>query len=145
MSYNIEQINGGNLSLASAGLAAGTTTGTFKTQNTLAYIINAIFKSKSATDNLAFSAGHAAVTAGKAALFAVWIDAAGAVTTTQSVIVDAADNVPVPATVSNKALVGLIKVVTDGSTTFTPGTTGLAASGVTATYLNCACMPGSSQ
>ena len=39
----------------------------------------------------------------------------------------------------------LIKVATDASTTFTPGTTDLGASGVTDTYYDCMDMPGSAQ
>lgn len=146
MSFNLEQANSGYASITSAGLAAGTTTGTFKTSNTLTFINDGVFKSKSATDNLTFSSGHTAVTASKACLFGVWIDASGNVTTSQGPIVNAGDPCPVPsAPAASVTLVGLIKVTTNSSTTFTPGTTGLAASGVTAAYSNCYRMPGSAQ
>lgn len=143
MSYNIEQANSGYLSLTSAGLAAGTTTGTFKTANTLTFTNNGVFKSKSATDNLTFSSGHTALAANQACLFAVWIDASGNVTTTQGPIQTSGDPCPVPTqSTANVTLVGLIKVVT--TAVFTPGTTALGT-GNTATYLNCMDMPGSAQ
>ena len=145
MSYNIEQSNSGYLSLTAAGLAEGTNSATFKTVNTLAYTSNGVFKSKGATDNLTFSTGTA-LAASQACLFAVWIDASGTVTTTQGPIVAAGDPCPVPSqTTAGTTLVGLIKVTTDSSTTFTPGTTDLGASGITHANSACMDMPGSAQ
>lgn len=143
MSYNLNEANGGYLSLAAAGLAEGTNSGKFKTVNTVAYTADGVFKSLSGTDNLSFSTGHKALAASQACLFAAWVDAAGNVTTTQGPIVVAGEDCPVPATVGGVALLGLIKVTTDGSTTFTPGTTDLGASGVTDAYYDCSVMPGS--
>jgi hypothetical protein len=143
MSYNIEQANSGYLSLTAAGLAAGTTTGTFKTTNTLTFTNNGVFKSKSATDNLAFSSGHTALAANQACLFGVWINTSGTVSTTQGPIQTSGDPCPVPSqATANTTLVGLIKVVTTAS--FTPGTTALGT-GNTATYFDCMDMPGSAQ
>lgn len=142
MSYNLEEANGGYLSFTSAGLAEGTNANTFKTTATLTYTANGVFASKNATDNLTFSSGATVVPVSSACLFAVWINAAGTVTTTQGPIVGAAEDCPVPATVGGLTLVGLIRVVTDGSTTFTAGSTDLGASGVTDTYYNCSVMPG---
>jgi hypothetical protein len=140
--YNLEGINSGFVSLTAAGLAAGTTTGTFKTANTLTFTNNGIFKSKSATDNLTFSTSTA-LAANQACLFAVWINASGTVTTTQGPIVASSDTCPVPTqTTANVTLVGLIKVVTTAA--FTPGTTALGT-GNTATYLDCMDMPGTAQ
>lgn len=146
MSYNIEQSNSGYLSLTAAGLAEGTNANTFKTTNTLAFTNNGVFKSKGATDNLAFSTGHTALAASQACLFAVWINASGTVSTTQGPIVTAGDPCPVPSQVTaGTTLVGLIKVTTDSSTTFTPGSTDLGASGITDVYSDCMDMPGSAQ
>ena len=142
MSYNIEQSNSGYLSLTAAGLAEGTNSATFKTVNTLAFTNNGVFKSKAATDNLTFSTGTA-LAASQACLFAVWINASGTVTTSQGPIQAAGDPCPVPGQVTaNTTLVGLIKVTTDSSTTFTPGSTDLGASGVTDVYYDCMDMPG---
>ena len=146
MSYNAEQLNSGFLSLTAAGLAEGTNAATFKTVNTLTFTSNGVFKSKSATDNLTFSSGHTALAASQACLFGVWVNASGTVSTSQGPIVASGDPCPVPgAPAASLTLVGLIKVATDASTTFTPGTTDLGASGVTDTYYDCMDMPGSAQ
>ena len=145
MSYNIEQSNSGYLSLTAAGLAEGTNSATFKTTNTLAFTSNGVFKSKGATDNLTFTAGTA-LAASQACLFAVWIKGSGTVSPTQGPIVAAGDPCPVPTQVTaGTTLVGLIKVTTDSSTTFTPGTTDLGAAGITDVYSDCMDMPGSAQ
>jgi hypothetical protein len=145
MSYNLEQINSGYVSLTAAGLTEGTNAATFKTANTLTYTNNGVFKSKNATDNIAFSTGHTTVGQYQACLFGVWIDVDGNVTTSQGPIVTAGDPCPVPgAPAANRTLVGLIKVTT-GATTFIPGTTDLGAVGVTDTYSDCMVMPGSAQ
>lgn len=147
MSYNLEELNGGYVSLTSAGLgeSAGTAA-KMKTTATLTYTINGVFKSLSAADDLAFSAGHTTIPASSACLFAVWADgsadSAAAVSTTQGPIVASGDPCPVPPLASGKALIGLVKVATDGSHTFVPGTTDLGAAGITDTYYNCMVMPG---
>jgi len=145
MSYNIEQANSGYLSLTAAGLAEGTNANTFKTVNTLTYTSNGIFKSKAATDNLAFTAGTALGNS-QACLFAVWITSGGTVSTTQGPIVAAGDPCPVPGQVTaGTTLVGLIKVTTSSAATFTAGSTDLSATGITAAYSDCMDMPGSAQ
>ena len=145
MSYNIEQINSGYMALASGALAAGTNAGSFKTTATVPFLVNGVFKSLSATDNLTFTAGHTALGNSQACVFAVWVDGSGTVTTTQGPIVNNGDNCPVPAQkTAGTVVIGLIKVVTSSSQTFTPGTTVLGT-GNTATYINVALMPGSAQ
>ena len=145
MSYNLEQANSGFASYTAAGLAAGTNAGTFKTQNTLAYTNNGVFKSKAATDNLAFSSGHTALGNSQACLFGVWINASGTVSTSQGPIVAAGDPCPVPtAPAGSVTFVGYIKVSTSSSQTFTPGTSTLGT-GNTAAYADCARVPGTAQ
>jgi hypothetical protein len=143
MSYNIAEINSGFVSLTAAGLAEGTNSATFKTVNTLTFTNNGVFKSKAATDNLTFSTGTA-LAASQACLFGVWINTSGTVTTTQGPIVAAGDPCPVPAqATANTTLVGLIKVTTSSSATFTPATTDLSATGITDDFYDCMVMPGS--
>jgi len=145
MSFNIEQINSGFVSLTSAALGGGTNAGTYKTTATLTYTSNGIFASKGATDNVAFTAGHAALGNNRACLFGVWINAAGDFRTSQGPIVAAGEPCPVPgAPASNLTAVGLIKVSTGAAQTFTPGTSTLGT-GNTATYQNVMVMPGSAQ
>ena len=144
MSYNLEQANSGFASYTAAGLAEGTNANTFKTTNTLTYTSNGVFKSKAATDNLAFTAGTA-IPANSSALIGVWINAAGTLSTSQGPTVAAGDPCPVPtAPAANLTFVGYVKIVT-GAATFTPGSTDLSASGVTATFADCARVPGTAQ
>ena len=142
MSYNLNQSNGGFESLSAAGLAEGTNANTFKTANTLVYTSDGVFKSKNATNNIAFSAGHAVVPASSTCLFGVWIDAAGTVSTSQGSIVPSGDPKPFPtAPAADLTLVGLIQVTTNGSTTFTAGSTDLGAGGVTDAFFDTSRMP----
>lgn len=146
MSYNIGQINSGFVSLSAAGVAEGTNANTYKTTNTLTYTSNGVFKSKAGTDNVAFTSGIGTVPPSSAALYAVWIDGSGNLSNTRGPVVAAGEPCPVPTpAAANLTLVGLIKVTTDGSTTFTPGSTDLSASGVTDVYMDCMVMPGSAQ
>ena len=145
MSYNIEQANSGYISLTSGGLAVTTAKEKFKTVNTITYLINGLFLSKTATDNLVFSSGHTALAASQSCLFGVWLDASGNVTTTQGPIVNSGDPCPVPPTPASRALIGLIKVVCTSAGAFTPGTTLTDATGVTTTFINAAIMPGTAQ
>ena len=143
MSYNIEQANSGFASLTAAGLAEGTNSATFKTVNTLTFTNNGVFKSLAATDNLTFSTGTALANS-QACLFAVWVNTSGTVTTTQGPIVASGDPCPVPTqATANVTLVGLIKVTTSSSATFTPGSTDLGATGITDVFYDCMVMPGS--
>lgn len=146
MSYNIEQLNSGYVSLTAAGVAEGTNANTYKTTNTLTYTSNGVFKSKGATDNVAFTSGIGTVPPSSAALYAVWIDGSGNFSNSRGPVVAAGEPCPVPAAPANDlTLVGLIKVTTNGSTTFTPGSTDLSNAGVTDVYMDCMVMPGSAQ
>lgn len=139
MSYNLEQTNSGYLALTAGGLAAGTTASQLKTANTITYLNNGIFKSKTAVSAISLS-GLAAIPAGSAALIAVWLDAAGNVSVNLGPIVGYSDPCPVPsAPAANLTVVGLAKV--QASSVFTPGTTSLGT-GNTATYYDVAAMPG---
>lgn len=138
---NLEQVNGGNVSLTAAGLAEGTNAATFKTTNTLAFTASGVFKSKVATDNLPFSAGHTALATGQKCFFGVWIDSAGNVTTTQGPIATVGDtHTPLPNVVPSKTLVGLIHI--SALAAFTPNTTDFSAANITATCFDCMCLPG---
>lgn len=142
---NLEEVSGGYVSLTSAALDTSATAAKFKTTATLTYTADGVFKSKGATDNLVFSAGHTSLANSQGCLFAVWIDAGGTVTTTQGPIVSSADAAfPLPAAASGKTLVGLIKVSCSSSQTFVPGTNSMGT-GNTASYINCSVMPGSAQ
>lgn len=146
MDDNLTGGRGGNRSLSKAGLTVGTDVAKLNTVATLDFAIDGITYNKTAATNVAFTAGHTALTNNQICTFGVWIDSAGNFTTTQSVIASATDvaagnaAVPLPDLVENKALVGLVKVKT-AIATFTPGTTNLTATNVTNTYYDCSVLP----
>lgn len=158
MSYNLEQALGGCFNLATGGLANGTTAGTIKTASTITPVIDGIFGTKAATDNISLAPAALANTspyvndgvalgtikAGKQGFYALWINSAGTFSVTQGPTAPIGDKLEPPAVAPGLALVGLVKVVTT-TNDFIAGTTALNAAGVTTTYLNCAVMPGSAQ
>jgi hypothetical protein len=145
MSYNIEQSNSGFMSLTSGAISAGTNAGTFQITATVTYTNNGILRAKSATNNIAFSTGHKNLANSESCLFALWLNAAGDVSTSQGPIVTTGDPCPVPtAPAANLTPFGLVKVACSSSQTFTVGTTALGT-GNTATFLNVSQMPGSAQ
>jgi hypothetical protein len=145
MSYNIEQANSGFMSLTSGGVAIGTNAGTFQIASTITYTSNGILRSKSATNNIAFSTGHTNLANSQSCLFALWLNSAGDVSTSQGPIVPTGEPCPVPtAPGPNLTPFALIKVACSSSQTFTVGTTVLNT-GNTATFINVSQMPGSAQ
>lgn len=152
-----------NLSLGSAGLAAGTGAGTFKTQQILDYMIAGRAYQKAVTDNIAFvlrvktpAEVVVNVPANKTQVYFLLIDAAGAITFTQArqSVADAGvlRGMPGSATAANyqasalewpleesgTACIGAIKVATNASGAFIPATTSLGAANQTVTYYNVA-------
>lgn len=138
--FAVERFLHGNACLGKVILAEGTNANTFKTTtNTVFFAVKGAIYTKAPADNLTFSSGHTAVGPSKTCIFAVCFNAAGTVSTVQGEILTTADIVagtvdPPAVTDDSLCVVGYIKVATDGSTTFTPGSTDLGASGVTDTY-----------
>jgi hypothetical protein len=137
-----------------ATLATGTTTGTIKVTNSggVVYAINGLLYTKATTDSITWGSGLTAITTGASTtatvFYAVCIDASGAITVTQPSALNAAgtvttnaDGTNLPSRTAGTCLLGYIKVVIAVSTTFTPGTTGQAATGITTTYQDAACPP----
>jgi hypothetical protein len=115
-----------------AGLAKGTNAHTIKTANSVNYTINGVFKGKGATDNIAMTACLLQAIS-TWCLYLVSLDAADAATVTKGE--DASTDTAVrPDLPANNCPIGLIKVATDATHTFTSGTTDLSAAGITATY-----------
>lgn len=106
---------------------------TFKTTSAYVYLVDGVFKAKTALAAQAFSTGHAAHAIGVTGYYVVGLDAAGAVTTTQGLgaLPDVANGV---------CPVGIIKVVAN-SVAFVPGTTALDNAGLTVTYTDIAVLP----
>lgn len=142
MSYNVQDNNGINLTLSAGGLAAGTTASQLKTVNTITFLANGIFKSKTAVAAINLTGATLAI--GQACLFGVFLAADGTVSVAQGPVVAAGDPCPVPGAPAGAAVVvGLAKVTTT-SAVFVPGTT-LLGTGNTASYQDCGDMPGSAQ
>lgn len=152
MSNNAEGMNGGNITMNSGAVAAGTNAGSIKTTATVNYTINGVFKSKAATDNIALPAPSAASTytagefqvipIGMKSLFALFIDTAGTFSFGQSALVSGDDPAPVIPQSSDCAVVAVFTVKAT-SAIFTPGTTVLGT-GNTTTYYNTSVMPAKS-
>jgi len=72
----------------------------------------------------------------------VWENNTGIVSTTQGEIVNSQDveggrrELPLPELVSNKCLIGLIKVKAGVAATFTPGTTNFNETNINTTFIN---------
>jgi len=152
-----------NLSLGMAGFAAGTTAGTFKTNNAVNYQIAGRVYQKAATDNIAFTPMPKAVTpavpvvpANKTQVYFISVDPAGNCFFEQarSSVTDAGvlrgmggsstgagynpSAYEWPTESNGFAIIGAIKVATNASGSFTAATTSLAAANQTVTFYNVA-------
>jgi len=127
---------------SACGAATATVTSQVKTVNTLVYLINGVFKSKAGTDNFWTLTGTA-VTAGVGGATMFWalcINAAGAASVIQGPTNQGSTTVwtPGPANLlgADVCVAAMCKVSLTATTVFTPGTTLLAAAGVTTTYVD---------
>jgi hypothetical protein len=150
MSYNLEGTNSGFMSLSSGAVAAGTNAGTIQNVAAVNYVFDAVFFQKAITNNIAVTRdtqvpAFTTVPVSSKCNFAFFLDAAGNVTASQGVIVAAGGVAPNAPVVSGKTLFAVVSVVTNGSTTFVPGTTAFGAAGITSTFLNVMDMPGTNR
>ncbi len=130
----------------SAGLAEGTNANTFQIQRGFDARINGRNVRKAATDNIAFAAfagtSFAAQAAGTIAAYFFMMDAAGTVTVIQSSIKPRPGvSTYVPGVWEwpqepNFACIGALTVRTNGSATFTAGSTDLGATDVVDTFID---------
>lgn len=141
------EMQGITMAFTSGGWAEGTTAATFQNASTVTYAIDGRLYSKGATDDLTFSSGHTTVPVSSTCLFGIYLDAAGAVTTVQGKAVLTADLaagaavLEFPGAQAGKVLTGVIRVATNASVPFIPGTTDLGAAGITDTYYNMSSSP----
>lgn len=131
----------GNRCLSAVTLAINAgSAATFKTTGTTTYIVDGVFKTKAALSAQAFTAGHTPVPPSTTCYFVVGLNAGGTVKTFQGGC-RAGKVGKLPELEDGYTPIGIIKIVTNGSTTFTPGTTALDAAGVTATYTDVSVLP----
>jgi hypothetical protein len=115
-----------------AGLIEGTNANTIKITNDIDYAIDGVLYKKAAADNIAMTAA-AQQAISTYCMYLVTLDAAGTLTITKGTSV-ATDTAVLPALPASNGAIGAFKIATDGSTTFTSGTTDLGAAGITETY-----------
>jgi len=130
--FNLLRQNMFNCSMGACGLAEGTNANTLKTANAIDFNIAGQLYSKAATDNIAMTAA-AEQAVSTYCEYLVTINASGTVKVTKGTEV-ATDTAVLPSRPADEAVIGSFKVVTDGSTTFTSGTTDLGAAGLTVTF-----------
>src|SRR6185437_15891082 len=121
-----------NDTLTAAGCATATTTSQAKTTNTLTYLIDGAYKSKTATDNF-WTLSGVTVPVASFQKYYLLIDGSGAASVVQGVPASTAAGVVLPFPPQSKAIVGVLTIATDATHTFIPGTTLLGATGITAT------------
>ena len=162
---NLSLTQGLTVALNSGALAAGTTAGTIKTTAAINYTIDGKFYSKSITDNIAISYSGASVyqaaaggvqavnggfsggVNGSTRLYNLTLDASGNVGIVPGPIVDSAElaagrvALQFPDAQAGVCVFGALRIAVTAGTPFVPGTTSLAASGVTASFLNLADAP----
>lgn len=121
----------------SGAIAQGTTPAKVKTTVSVTYRIDgAIQTAKGATDDFWTLAGTV-VAASSWQKYVLMIDSAGAASVAEGIqsLVSAAA-VVLPAPQQAHSIVGILTIATDATHTFTPGTTSLTATGITATFVN---------
>ena len=112
------------------GLAEGTTSATIKTGNKIYYnLYNNAQLVKDATDNIAMTA-CAQQAISTFCYYLVSLNSLGTVTVTKGTN----NTYALPSIPSGNAAIGAIKITTNGSNTFTSGTTDLSGTGITAVF-----------
>lgn len=115
------------------GLVEGTNAATLKITSAFDYLIAGTSYTKAATDNIAMTA-CAQQAASRYAYYLVSIGTTGTVTVTKGADSTTEDGAAVPSLPANSAPVGTFLIATDGSHTFTSGTTDLSGAGITVTF-----------
>lgn len=165
MSDNLSLSQGASIAFSSGALAAGTTSATIKTTATVTYTVDGAFYSKGATDNIAISYAGPSVyqaaaggiqavngqftggTNGSTRLYLICLNAAGAVSIVPGPIEDSAElaagrvALEFPDAPNLVCPIGAMRVALTAGTAFVPGTTALAAAGVTTTFINLSTVP----
>ena len=98
-------------------------------------VVNGVVFTKAATDNVAFS-GTTVLAISTFTKILVTLNSSGTFATVTGTSAATSALALLPAAASGYIPIGYVEVETDGSTTFTMGTTSLAAAGITDTYAN---------
>lgn len=165
MSDNLSLAQGLTVALSSGAWAEGTNANTIKSTATVNYVIDGQFYDKSATDNIAISysgatvyqaaaggiqavnGGFTGAVGGSTRLYLICLDADEAVSIVPGPIVNTADlaagrvALMFPDAPKGVCPTAALRIALTAGTAFTPGSTDLSASGVTATFYNLADVP----
>lgn len=150
MQTNLIGDRGGNFVLTKTSIAVpgtGCVASDLVINNKVDYVIDGVFNQLAATNNCGWSSGHTTLQANQTCWFALWVSANNVLSTTQGKIVNNTDlaasktSVPFPDVISGAALIGCVKIKTQGSATFAPGTTAMNATNVINNIINCFAMP----
>lgn len=130
------------MSLNAAGLAIGTDTAQVLIANTVNYLINGEFKSKT-TAEVAFTADDHDIAADadavQEAVYVLSLQADGTPVLTMGEIASGAGNAEVPAPPEDEAVIGHVRIAVDaGATPFDAGSDALSAGHLTVTYTDAA-------
>jgi hypothetical protein len=138
---DVKYLMGRAVNLAKAGLAIGTDTTKVKTSNAIEYAVKGVQSSKAATDDAVGLPATTDLGNSEKALFLFGIDDGGVFNSWGTEPVADGEDIEWPELPEGHAPVGGIKVETDGSSTFDPGTDALDKTGVTVTYYDFAAVP----
>ena len=130
--FNLLRDNMINCALNACGLAEGTNANTIQIATAVDFVIDGVIYTKAITDNIAMTA-CAEQAVSTYCMYLVTLNASGTLKITKGTEL-ATDTAVLPSKPASEAVIGAFKIATDGSTTFTSGTTDLGAVGITATY-----------
>lgn len=153
--FNVSELVGATLALNSGALAVGSTPSQVAIATAVNYLFKGVFFQRATSVSIAYTiwpgsglvptAPNAFVTlaAGESCAFLIVVDPANssAVYGVQGAVVPSGDPCPVPAVPQGLVAIGAVRV-RNVTNPFIPGTTSLAAAGVTATYFNLGAHPG---
>lgn len=132
--YNDDVRNAlGNSAQGKAGLAEGTAAATIQVATLFDFSIAGIMYQKAITDSIAITAGVVQAVSTHC-LYLCTIDKAGVVTVTKGVEAKTTEDIFLPSTPADSCVWGAFKIETDGSNTYTAGTTDNSATGITDVY-----------
>ena len=165
MADNLSLSAGFTAALSSGAWAEGTNANTIKSTATVTFVIDGQFYSKGATDNIAISYSGATVyqaaaggiqavnggftggVNGSTRLYLICLNTSGDVSIVPGQIVDSAElaagrvALMFPDAPKGVCPTAALRIALTAGTAFTPGSTDLSASGVTATFYNLADVP----
>ena len=130
--FNLLRVNMINCALNACGLAEGTNAQTIQIAAAVHFAINGVIYDKAITDNITMTA-CAEQAISTYCMYLVTLNASGTLKITKGTEL-ATDTAVLPSRPANEAVIGAFKIATNGSTTFTSGTTDLGAAGITDTY-----------